>query len=76
MWTKSKKVQNGTLVSLRGGKLIVCSNLKQILGVYTNGSHVSMFDMSGARIKIQIPEGIIFYGPAQVRVSKTAAVGE
>jgi hypothetical protein len=69
MYTKSRKVSSGTLVRIRGSKIIVCNDIKKAAGVYTERIERKIIRMDGERITSVIPRGIITWGPVEMKVA-------
>jgi hypothetical protein len=65
----SKSVKEGMAVTIRGDKVIVCSKLSHMQGIWTNGFIRHTITPHGIRIST-CPAGIVCYGPCQVKIIK------
>lgn len=64
----SKKVRPGMLVALHGQKFVRCGELNRAFGVVQSGATQRVLTDRGW-VLVDIPKGIVTYGPATVLTS-------
>ena len=64
----SKKVEQGTIVALRGDKFIRCGRSLHPFGVWENGHNRITVTLDGERISTPQPTGVVTYGTMDVQV--------
>lgn len=67
---KSKKVKEGSLVNIRGGKVILSGRRSIPRGIWTEGSSRILLTDNG-RVKVDSPEGIIVWGNCYIKGGAT-----
>ncbi len=67
MYSISKTVQIGDMISLRGGKLVRCGRGMKPFGAYQFQEHCVTLTLDGTRHVCNIPEGFRLIGHASVR---------
>lgn len=65
-----KSAAEGSLVYLDGDEIKANDGKHRPDGVYTAGSWRKMMLLTGERVEVTIPEGVIYYGEASVKVAK------
>ena len=70
-YEKSKNLEDGILVSLRGNKFIRASSRSRVKGCYTTSKYSRVLKFDGDYAEILIPEGIIKYGYAEVKAHES-----
>jgi len=62
MYSKSKAVKSGDIVSLRGDKYIRCGGRRNAVGVYLTGERKVIRKFDNEVVAVDIPEGILIRG--------------
>lgn len=69
MLTKSRKVREGDLVSIRGGKIIKYDRRrKNPSGVYNEDNRLIILGMDGRIQSLDIPAGVMVQGKTKIRI--------